>query len=178
MDNQNFGKEVFTKSFDPELIHGWGKRTYNWEMGVSVQQELVPARRLHRRLLPPLVRQLLHRRQPHHRRRPTTRRSAFRFQSDPRLPGRRWRNGDRPTTSCRQGRPGGSLPPALLELRRDDRTLARHRRQRQRAAAQRLTVQGGTSTGAPSSRTTARSARFCRRPTAWDNTVAVQTTRA
>jgi hypothetical protein len=42
MDNQNFGQEVFTKTFDPELIHGWGKRTYNWEMGVSVQQQLLP----------------------------------------------------------------------------------------------------------------------------------------
>ena len=42
MDNSNFGKEIFTKTFDPDLIHGWGKRTYNWEMGVSVQQELVP----------------------------------------------------------------------------------------------------------------------------------------
>ena len=42
MDNQNFGKEIFTKSFDPDLIHGWGKRTYNWEMGVSIQQELLP----------------------------------------------------------------------------------------------------------------------------------------
>ena len=42
MDNQNFGKEIFTKSFDSDLIHGWGKRTYNWEMGVSLQQELVP----------------------------------------------------------------------------------------------------------------------------------------
>jgi hypothetical protein len=42
MDNQNFGQEAFTKTFDPELIHGWGKRTYNWEMGVSVQQELLP----------------------------------------------------------------------------------------------------------------------------------------
>jgi hypothetical protein len=42
MDNQNFGKEVFTKAFDPDLIHGWGKRTYNWEMGVSLQQELLP----------------------------------------------------------------------------------------------------------------------------------------
>jgi hypothetical protein len=42
MDNQNFGKEVFTKSFDLDLIHGWGKRTYNWEMGVSVQHELLP----------------------------------------------------------------------------------------------------------------------------------------
>jgi hypothetical protein len=42
MDNQNFGREAFTKTFDPELIRGWGKRTYNWEMGVSVQQELLP----------------------------------------------------------------------------------------------------------------------------------------
>ena len=42
MDNQNFGKEIFTKSFDPDLIGGWGKRTYNWEMGVSLQQELRP----------------------------------------------------------------------------------------------------------------------------------------
>jgi hypothetical protein len=42
MDDQNFGREVFTKSFDSDLIHGWGKRTYNWEMGVSVQQELLP----------------------------------------------------------------------------------------------------------------------------------------
>jgi hypothetical protein len=42
MDNENFGQEVFTKSFDSDLIHGWGKRTYNWEMGVSLQQELVP----------------------------------------------------------------------------------------------------------------------------------------
>jgi hypothetical protein len=42
MDNQNFGKEVFTKVFDPDLINGWGKRTYNWEMGVSLQQEVLP----------------------------------------------------------------------------------------------------------------------------------------
>jgi hypothetical protein len=42
MDNQNFGRDVFTKSFDPDLINGWGKRTYNWEMGISVQQELLP----------------------------------------------------------------------------------------------------------------------------------------
>jgi hypothetical protein len=42
MDNQNFGKEIFTKAFDPDLINGWGKRTYNWEMGVSVQHEVLP----------------------------------------------------------------------------------------------------------------------------------------
>ena len=42
LDDQNFGQELFTKTFDPDLIHGWGKRTYNWEMGVSVQQEVLP----------------------------------------------------------------------------------------------------------------------------------------
>jgi carboxypeptidase family protein len=41
MDNQNFGKEVFTRFFDPEFIDGWGKRGYNWELGLSVQQELM-----------------------------------------------------------------------------------------------------------------------------------------
>ena len=42
MDNQNFGKEFFTRTFDPDFINGWGKRPYNWEMGVSVQQEVAP----------------------------------------------------------------------------------------------------------------------------------------
>ncbi|MGH2400790.1 MAG: hypothetical protein ACRDF6_13210, partial [bacterium] len=42
MDNQNFGKETFTRVFDPDFINGWGKRGYNWELGASVQQELLP----------------------------------------------------------------------------------------------------------------------------------------
>jgi hypothetical protein len=42
MDNQNFGKEFFTRTFDPAFINGFGKRPNNWEMGVSVQQEVVP----------------------------------------------------------------------------------------------------------------------------------------
>ena len=42
MDNQNFGKEAFTRFFDPEFIDGFGKRGYNWELGVAVQQELMP----------------------------------------------------------------------------------------------------------------------------------------
>ena len=41
MDNQNFGKEVFTRFFDDDFVHGWGKRGYNWEFGVAVQQELM-----------------------------------------------------------------------------------------------------------------------------------------
>jgi hypothetical protein len=42
MDNQNFGKEFFTRTFDPAFINGFGKRPYNWELGVSVQHELAP----------------------------------------------------------------------------------------------------------------------------------------
>ncbi len=42
MDNQNFGKEFFTRTFDPAFIDGYGVRPYNWEMGVSVQQEVAP----------------------------------------------------------------------------------------------------------------------------------------
>ena len=42
MDNQNFGKEFFTRTFDPNFIDGFGKRPYNWELGVSVQQQVAP----------------------------------------------------------------------------------------------------------------------------------------
>jgi hypothetical protein len=42
MDNQNFGKDFFTRTFDPDFINGFGKRPYNWEFGASVQQEVVP----------------------------------------------------------------------------------------------------------------------------------------
>jgi hypothetical protein len=41
MDNQNFGKEVFTRFFDPDFIDGVGKRGYNWEFSASVQHELM-----------------------------------------------------------------------------------------------------------------------------------------
>jgi hypothetical protein len=42
MVNQNFGKEFFTRTFDPNFINGFGVRPNNWEMGVSVQQEVAP----------------------------------------------------------------------------------------------------------------------------------------
>jgi hypothetical protein len=42
MDNQNFGKEFFTRTFDPNFINGFGVRPNNWEMGVSVQQQVAP----------------------------------------------------------------------------------------------------------------------------------------
>jgi hypothetical protein len=42
MDDQNFGKEVFTRFYDPSFISGSGNRYYSWTMGMSVQQELAP----------------------------------------------------------------------------------------------------------------------------------------
>jgi hypothetical protein len=42
LDNQNLGKPVFTRNFDPNYVGGWGNRAYNWSMGVSVQHEIVP----------------------------------------------------------------------------------------------------------------------------------------
>ena len=38
----NFGNTVFTRTFDPNFINGWGKRPFNWELGASVQQEIAP----------------------------------------------------------------------------------------------------------------------------------------
>jgi len=40
LSNLNFGKPVFTGSFDPEILEGWGVRPSDWQIGVSVQQEL------------------------------------------------------------------------------------------------------------------------------------------
>jgi hypothetical protein len=42
MDNQNLGRQVFSRSFDPDFVSGFGTRPYNWGMGVSVQHEVVP----------------------------------------------------------------------------------------------------------------------------------------
>jgi hypothetical protein len=42
MDDKNFGTEVFTRTFDEGLYQGFGKRQYNWGMGLSVQQEVLP----------------------------------------------------------------------------------------------------------------------------------------
>jgi hypothetical protein len=42
MSNRNLGKEVFQRSYEPTLISGVGHRPYNWSLGASVQQELMP----------------------------------------------------------------------------------------------------------------------------------------
>jgi hypothetical protein len=40
--NQNFGKEVFTTTYDPDLLSGWNKREYSWDLTTTVSQQLAP----------------------------------------------------------------------------------------------------------------------------------------
>jgi Carboxypeptidase regulatory-like domain len=42
ISNQNFGKDVFSTTYDPALLQGWGIRPSDWNLGVSVQQQLLP----------------------------------------------------------------------------------------------------------------------------------------
>ena len=41
LSNLNFGKPVFTGSFDPAILEGWGVRPSDWQIGVSVQQRVM-----------------------------------------------------------------------------------------------------------------------------------------
>ena len=142
MDNQNFGKEIFTKDFDHELINGWGKRTYNWEMGVSVQQELVPR--------VGLTVGYVRRWYGNFYTADNTMTTAADYTpfsipvpNDPRLPG-----GGGGTVSGLYNLVPGKVGQEVMyqqlssEFRRPDRTLAGSRRQRQRAAAERADLAG------------------------------------
>src|SRR6267142_3584081 len=42
MANANFGQPVPGNTYDPALMHGWGKRGYNWEFSTGIQHELLP----------------------------------------------------------------------------------------------------------------------------------------
>ena len=39
---RNFGTVIPGTSYDPDLMTGWGKRSFNWEFTTSVQQEIIP----------------------------------------------------------------------------------------------------------------------------------------
>jgi hypothetical protein len=41
LSNSNFGKPVFSGSFDPGILEGWSVRPSDWQIGVSVQQRLL-----------------------------------------------------------------------------------------------------------------------------------------
>ena len=40
--NQNFGTTRFSSSIDPAILDGWGVRGADWQIGVSIQQEVLP----------------------------------------------------------------------------------------------------------------------------------------
>ena len=42
ISNSNFGKNVFSTTYDPGLLQGWGIRPSDWNLGMSVQQQLLP----------------------------------------------------------------------------------------------------------------------------------------
>jgi hypothetical protein len=42
VSNQNFGRLVFSNTYDPALLGGWGVRPSNWSFGLSVQHEVLP----------------------------------------------------------------------------------------------------------------------------------------
>jgi hypothetical protein len=42
MNDASLGKEKFTRTYDPGLTTGYGNRPYNWGLGISVQQEVIP----------------------------------------------------------------------------------------------------------------------------------------
>jgi len=42
VNNLNFAKPIFTNTYDPAILSGWGLRPYDWNLGVQVQQELLP----------------------------------------------------------------------------------------------------------------------------------------
>ncbi len=40
--NQNFGRATGGNVYDPDILEGWGVRSYNWELSAGVQRELLP----------------------------------------------------------------------------------------------------------------------------------------
>jgi hypothetical protein len=42
LSNTNFGKNVLTNQFDPDVLTGWGVRPSDWSLGVSIEHQIVP----------------------------------------------------------------------------------------------------------------------------------------
>ena len=42
MSNTNFGKNILTNNFDASILEGWGVRPSDWNLGVSLQQQIGP----------------------------------------------------------------------------------------------------------------------------------------
>ena len=64
MSNTNFGKNVLSNNFDAGLLKGWGVRPSDWNLGVTIQQQIGARSSVDVHLPPPLVSRLFRRRQP------------------------------------------------------------------------------------------------------------------
>ena len=42
ISNTDFGKNVLSNNFDARLLHGWGVRPSDWNLGVTIQQQIGP----------------------------------------------------------------------------------------------------------------------------------------
>jgi hypothetical protein len=42
LSNENFGTVVTNLTYDTDMLTGWGKRNFNWEVSAGVQRELAP----------------------------------------------------------------------------------------------------------------------------------------
>ena len=42
IDNANFGQPIVPIAFDDDVASGWGKRVYNWEVQIGIEQEVIP----------------------------------------------------------------------------------------------------------------------------------------
>jgi hypothetical protein len=42
LSNTSFGKNVLTNNFDPHILNGWGVRPSDWNLAVSIQQQIGP----------------------------------------------------------------------------------------------------------------------------------------
>jgi hypothetical protein len=40
--NSNFGRNVYSLSYDEQILKGWGVRPSDWQIGVTLQQEILP----------------------------------------------------------------------------------------------------------------------------------------
>jgi Carboxypeptidase regulatory-like domain len=42
ISNLNFGQNVYSSSYDPNILKGWGTRPGDWQIGVTMQHEILP----------------------------------------------------------------------------------------------------------------------------------------
>src|SRR4030095_1765452 len=40
--NTNFGRAVLSNQFDPRILDGWGNRPSDWNLGVSIEHQILP----------------------------------------------------------------------------------------------------------------------------------------